>query len=113
MNTNNLKNIKYEYFFSQHLDSYILCIFEKNCNGRCMRNKGMFYRITETEYDCRNDRNQHEHMNGIINTCYVLGTVSPRYLCSMDMRKNYTPEAQEMFRLLYQEILRQCFPQKP
>lgn len=107
----NLKEITWEYFFSEQLHEYLLCIFEKNSKGICMKNKGMFYRINETEYNCRNDRKQKEYLNGIINACYVLGTVWPRYLCSMDMKKNYTPESQEFFRQLYSEICQICFPQ--
>lgn len=107
MNMDNLKEIRWEYFFSKQLHAYLLCIFEKNSSGIT----GMFYRITEAEYDCRNDRKQKKCMNGIINACYVLGTISPRYICSMDMKKNHTPESQEMFRLLYSEICQICFPE--
>ncbi len=90
------KKESYEIFYSVNLDKFILVcdVEDENC---C-------FRISEEEYNYIFSKEDIDKLDMIANACAVMGTVSPRYLCSENEAKNRTEEQQKFAAILLQEI---------
>ncbi len=90
------KKESYEIFYSVNLDKFILVCDVEDYN--------YCFRISEEEYNYIFSQETVKKLDMIANACSVMGTVSPRYLCSENESKNRTEEQQKFAAILLQEI---------
>lgn len=90
------KKESYEIFYSVNLDKFILVcdVEDENC---C-------FKISEEEYNYIFSKEDIGKLDMIANACAVMGSISPRYLCSQNSEKNFTDKQKILADILIQEI---------
>lgn len=91
--------VSYEIFYSVELNKFIL-VCDASGDTCC-------FEISEDEFHYIFSQKDVKKLDMIANACSVMGSVSPRFLCSENEMRNHTVEQMDFAETLLQEI-RDC-----